>query len=445
MTCLLRRAVLSALILGALALVSSAAPDTIANLPVLQVRLSPAFLNAALAEPIDRSEMALSCADGFLVTTQAQVGGWAWLELAPSDRDAALCLRIQGEGCAQSCSVRRSLHVQTRERIAFHADIPLTMTTSSLMAGPVSVASATHSELSGICTTLGPAADLATRGTVRVGFPLLHRHIDQLATEATAQTVRDRVGRELAQRLPAIERSNRTEVIDPLLRAGVRSEELGFSSGPAELLLTARLAGASEGAGRLPGGREDVTVRLNQLFVEGLAQRSLRGRTLTGDELDENASTFARSFRTTLPPRLQDGKWSMTFADPRPLTLRLQAGRLAVTLHGQEYESRATIYPGMDVTARYSPSVQGEGIRLERTGPLEVFPPGFDPRSGMRLTVREIALRAFLLRRFDRLLPRELTLQMPELPEAFRRAGRLAARGVSADQGWLVVEAVPVR
>ena len=37
-----------------------------------------------------------------------------------------------------------------------------------------------------------------------------------------------------------------------------------------------------------------------------------------------------------------------------------------------------------------------------------------------------------------------VTLRLPELPEAFRRAGLLAARGVTADRGWLVVEAARV-
>jgi len=443
--CLLRRTALSGLVLGTLVLVSAGAPDDLPPFPVFQVRLSPTFLNAAQAEPIDRYERVLSCSDGFLVTTHAQVGGWAWLELVPSDQEAALRLRLQGHGCSRSCLVRNRLHLQTGDQCVFHGSVPLTLTLDSLTAGPISVGADTHSDLAGTCTTMRPLADLVGRGAVGVVFPLRQRHIDQVATDITAQSVRDKAGPEISERLTRAERSIRTDLIDPLLRAGVRREELGFSTGTTELLLTARLSGAPTRDVRIPGGREEVTMRLHQSFLEGLAQRKLPARTLTGDELDENANTFARYFRTTLPPRLQEGKWSITFADDRPITLRLQDGRLAITLHGQKYESRETIYPGMDVTARYRLSIRKEGIHMERTGQLEVFPPGFVLGSEMRLTVRQIALRAVLLKRFARLLPQELMLQLPELPEAFRRAGRLVVKGLIADQGWLVVEAVPIR
>ena len=300
--CLLWRTALTSFVLGTLVIVSIGAPNDPASFPVLQIRMSPAFLNAAQAEPIDRPERAHQCQDGFSVTTNAQVRGWSWLELVPSEREALLRLRIQGQSCSRSCMVRNRLHLQTEDHCVFHGIAPLTLTVDSIVSGPLAVGADTHVSHIDTCTTFRPLADLASRGAVAIVFPHRQQYIDRIATDFAIQSIQEKAKPEISERLARMERSTRTDLIDPLVRAGVRREEMSFSTGAAELLLTARLAGDTAGSVHAPGGREDVTLRMQESFLEELAQRKLSSRTMTGDAAGQKRQQFRPLFPNDSPP-----------------------------------------------------------------------------------------------------------------------------------------------
>jgi hypothetical protein len=93
----------------------------------------------------------------------------------------------------------------------------------------------------------------------------------------------------------------------------------------------------------------------------------------------------------------------------------------------------------MDIWATYAIGRAPFGIVLVREGDVQIYPPGFRPGTGEKLSPAETSLRRILQRRFDKLF--KATIEIPDIEPTGQLAtlGRLPMNELVARRdGWIM-------
>lgn len=183
----------------------------------------------------------------------------------------------------------------------------------------------------------------------------------------------------------------------------------------------------------------DLTLRLHESLVNNVCSALLAGTLLN----QQRAQDITIRVLGELPPKFQQDEedkepWSVTFAEPEPVTFRIQGNLAELTIRGQQYTSGTKRYDGMNVTVRYKLSCDGRQLTAVRQGELEILPPGFEPGKDT-LSTRETVLRRLLQKRYGKIFEPELVAQGLSLKGRWEKLGPLHATQLKADNGWLVV------
>jgi len=108
-------------------------------------------------------------------------------------------------------------------------------------------------------------------------------------------------------------------------------------------------------------------------------------------------------------------------------------------VRGDKFVSGDRSFPGMDIWVTYAIASSSQGMHLVREGDVQIYPPGFKPGGGEKLTMAETSVRRILQKRFDKLC--KSVIDIPDLP----LQGELAAAGPlpinqleARRDGWMV-------
>ena len=94
----------------------------------------------------------------------------------------------------------------------------------------------------------------------------------------------------------------------------------------------------------------------------------------------------------------------------------------------------------MDISAAYRIEPGPGGVRLVRDGDVQIYPPGFVPGGGEKLTVQETSLRRILQKRFNKVFDEVVDVEPLKLPGELERAGPLPMEQlVARKDGWVGV------
>ena len=94
----------------------------------------------------------------------------------------------------------------------------------------------------------------------------------------------------------------------------------------------------------------------------------------------------------------------------------------------------------MDISAAYRIEPGPGGVRLVRDGDVQIYPPGFVPGGGEKLTVQETSLRRILQKRFNKVFDEVVDVEPLKLPGELERAGPLPMEQIVARKdGWVAV------
>jgi hypothetical protein len=142
-----------------------------------------------------------------------------------------------------------------------------------------------------------------------------------------------------------------------------------------------------------------------------------------------------------LPERLQaDGDeepWTIAFARRRPISVTFADNGFNVTIRGRRYYQGDNAHPGMDVTAVYKIEKSDQTFKAVRQGKLQIYPPGFVPDSGKRISARQVVIRTLLQRRFDTIFEEEIIMDDVVLPGEWEKAGKMRPVQLLCRDGWL--------
>jgi hypothetical protein len=182
-----------------------------------------------------------------------------------------------------------------------------------------------------------------------------------------------------------------------------------------------------------------MTLRVHESMLNNILAGFLAGRTVVQHDLEQTAMEYVGRIPDEIEPDEEKEPWSLTFAAPDPITLRIDDNQAAITVRGDAYTKGNKRFEAMYITAHYKILPSHRGFKAIRQGELQIFPPGYVPGGSQKLAVRQIILRNMLSKRFDKILKPEVYSEGMKLPGRWAETGPLIANRTQADNGWVLV------
>ncbi|MFM1904843.1 MAG: hypothetical protein RLZZ440_2743 [Planctomycetota bacterium] len=227
-----------------------------------------------------------------------------------------------------------------------------------------------------------------------------------------------------------------------LMDRGWYPEMLHINSDDRRMMVTARKSLADQVAAfsQPPAVDPDavLSARVHETFVNNLIEQELGGRTITKQLLEEQMKKANRPMPESLENDADQPPWSITFAKRKPVEMKVSDNTVRLTVHGSKYTSGDREFPAMDVWAAYKVGRLDGRICLVRDGDVQIYPPGFVPGGGEKLSVQETSLRRILQKRFNKVFDEVVEIEPLKLPGQLEAAGPLPLEQLDARKdGWL--------
>lgn len=228
----------------------------------------------------------------------------------------------------------------------------------------------------------------------------------------------------------------------PLLERGWYPEMLQLSTSDSRMSVVARKALSDQIAAFTAPPAVDpdavLAARVHETMVNNAAEITLGGRTITQQFVEEQIKKNNGTLPESLTNDPDQPPWSITFAKRLPVQLDADDDRVKVTVRGSRFTSGDREFPAMDIWAAYRIEPAAGTIRLVRDGDVQIYPPGFVPGGGEKLSVSETSLRRILQKRFNKVFKEVVDVEPLELPGELAQAGPLPMEQlVARKDGWV--------
>jgi hypothetical protein len=395
----------------------------------------------AVNRPIDQVMPINENVLGTRVRGTGHTTGMVRLDFVPAHDRAVFDLVLAARALSHTRGSQGPVTVSTQGTTDLMARRRIFLTEHSVSASPVEASADTHTAVTGIGVNK------------RFGKNLIRR----IATKKIAETkpkaeaiaegrARDRLRQQFTEQTePALAQFReqfQSRVRGPLEARGLYPEMLHLNTSDSELMVTARKSLANQlAAASLPptlGSGNLLAARVHESAVNNMLEQKFSGRILRQADVDAMAKEMKGRSPESLGSDPDQPPWEVTFAKQRPISVSTADGRMKLMVRGDKFVSGDREFPGMDIWATYAIGRGPKGIMLVREGDVQIYPPGFVPGGGEKLSPAETSLRRILQRRFDKLLKSEI--EVPDLP----LEGELAAAGplplnelVARKDGWI--------
>jgi hypothetical protein len=254
--------------------------------------------------------------------------------------------------------------------------------------------------------------------------------------------VRSQFEAQTAEPIAQASRDYQTKFRHRLMDRGWYPEMLHLNTDDRRMYVTARKSLADQVAAfsRPPAVDSDavLSARFHQSFFNNLAEQELAGRTLTKERLEEELKKAGRAVPEALENEQDQPPWSITFAKRKPVELTVGDGTVRLTVRGSGYTSGDREFDAMDVWATYRIEPGHPGVRVVRDGDVQIYPPGFVPGGGKKLSIQQTSLRGILQKRFNKVFKEVVDVEPLKLPGEMEKAGPLPIEQLDARKdGWV--------
>ena len=428
---------------------SGQAPATVArirsavNRPNLFLDVDESLLGTAVNRAVDETSPINDTVLGTRVRGSGRTTGLVLLDFVPSLQQAVVDLKLDATNHSDTRGSQGPVTVRTLGTTTVGARKRILIDDQRVAALPVEAHADTDTRTAGI--------GVSSRFGKRMIRKIASRKIAEMRPRAEAISsakARDRVRTQFEDQTAAAiaqaAHDYQTKFRRPLMERGWYPELLQMSTSDSRLSVTARKALADQvGAFTAPPAVDPDAVlaaRVHETLVNNAAEITLGGRTITQQFVEEQI----KKNKGTMPEALaNDGEqqdWSITFAKRKPVELDAGDDRVKVTVRGSRFTSGEREFPGMDIWAAYRVEPAPGGVRLVRDGDVQIYPPGFVPGGGEKLTVQETSIRRILQKRFNKVFKEVVDVEPLKLPGELERAGPLPMEQlVARKDGWVAV------
>jgi len=406
----------------------------------LQIEIAASLLQAGLDRPVEDLSPVVDWILGTEIHGTGRTKGHISSQLIPNAQAVEVLLHFVGTTESDTVGYNGPARIYASGQTRFQAQKRLWILPDGLQTAPAQAQADTQTAIRGIGLVRGGClveriAWKRTYQTKPTAEWIAARH----AEDRLECRLDEEVERLVAQR----NREFRERIRQPLWERRLWPAEIQLSSTDRAVYLRVCQAGAVQLAASaqapLTSGPADLVVQVHETMVNNVASSGLGGMILTDEHFDrvEQEPGPLGQFFQQLPTQAEGEPWALYFAHGQPVLVTFRDGRFTITLHGRAFRRGQTKYPGMDITAEYRIERTPTGYRAVRIGELKIFPPGFEP--GQQLSVQQQVLKDLLQRRFEKILPPEMTPQPLALPETWTSRGQLELIYWESRDGWLTM------
>ena len=225
----------------------------------------------------------------------------------------------------------------------------------------------------------------------------------------------------------------------PLVRRGGFPQLMQFRTTDDALQVTMLQAGRDQlAAPNTPPaltGKFDLAVRLHESLVGNLSQAVLGGVTLTDERLAEMIKELTGKVPDELAVTDESEPWSITFTSELPIEARFDAQTVKIVIRGKRFgRGDQEVRKLLEISATYAVEKMPDRARLVRQGDVQV-----DFVGRAKLSTSDVAMKAFMKRKFDGLFKPEIVSEGLVLPERWKSIGKLQLQQLGCDQSWLAL------
>ncbi|MFM8415538.1 MAG: hypothetical protein ACKOCX_12535 [Planctomycetota bacterium] len=409
--------------------------------PNLHLEVHEKLLGRGVNRAVDETAPINDVLLGTRVRGSGHTTGFVTLDFRPSLDRAVVDLRLDATNRSRTRGGQGPVTVHTVGTTSINAFKRVLIDEHGVTALPVAAQASVDTETAGI--------GVSSRFGKRIIRKIASRKVAEMRPRAeaiSAERAQDRVRSQFeaqtAEPIAQAARDYQTKFRQRLMDRGWYPDMLHLSSDDSRLHVTARKSLPDQVAAfsQPPSLDPDAVLgaRLHQSFFNNLAEQELAGRTLTKAGLEEQMKKAGRTMPESLESEADQPPWSITFAKRKPVELTVGDGTLRLTVRGSRYTSGDREFDAMDVWATYRIGTLDGRIVLVRDGDVQIYPPGFVPGGGKKLSVQETSLRGILQKRFNKVFDEVVELKPLELPGELKSAGPLPLEQlVARKDGWL--------
>jgi hypothetical protein len=428
---------------------SGQAPATVArirsavNRPNLFLDVDESLLGTAVNRAVDETAPINDTVLGTRVRGSGRTTGLVLLDFVPSLQQAMVDLKLDATNHSDTRGSQGPVTVRTLGTTTVGARKRILIDDQRVAALPVEAHADTDTRTAGI--------GVNKRFGQRLIRKIASRKIAEMRPQAEAisaakarERVRTQFEEQTASAIAQASRDYQNKFRRPLMERGWYPELLHMSTSDSRLSVTARKALADQvGAFSAPPAVDSDAVlaaRVHETLVNNAAEITLGGRTITQQFIEEQIKKNNGTLPEALGNDPDQQPWSITFAKRKPVELDAGDDRVKVTVRGSRFTSGEREFPAMDIWAAYRIEPALGGVRLVRDGDVQIYPPGFVPGGGEKLTVQETSLRRILQKRFNKVFKEVVDVEPLKLPGELERAGPLPMEQlVARKDGWVAV------
>jgi hypothetical protein len=411
------------------------------NHPNLFLDVAETLLSSAVNRVVDEHAPVNDVVLGTRVRGNGHTSGFVTLDFVPSPRSALVDLLLDATNQSLTRSSKGPVTVHTRGMATVDARKRIMIDDQRVSSLPVSASVDVRTETAGIGVRSRFGKKLIRRMASRK-IAEIKPQAEAISKRRAEDRVRQQFDQQTAGALAQAASDYQTKFRKPLLERGWYPESLRLSTSDATLSVVARKALADQIAAFTPPPAVDpdavLAARVHETMVNNAAEIALGGRTITQqfveDQIRKNNGTLPESLTNDpdQPP------WSITFAKELPVQLDADDARIKVTVRGSRFTSGDREFPAMDIWTAYRIEPAAGTIRLVRDGDVQIYPPGFVPGGGEKLSVGETSLRRILQKRFNKVFKEVVDVEPLDLPGELKHAGPLPLEQlVARKDGWV--------
>ena len=401
--------------------------------PNLFLEVSELLMQAGIDQNVDETAAVNEVILGTRIRGNARLTGAVTLDLVANDQHAAMDILLNGSTVSDSVGTNGPVRIFSRGFTSVAAKKSLTLDETGISDRPATARCSTRTRI----------------GKVEAGRVAKHiamKRIQQSTPQAEVIASRRAAGK-IASSVD--ERSNdllgdaNTTFADkfrlPLVRRGGFPQLMQFRTTDDALQVTMLQAGRDQlAAPNTPPaltGKFDLAVRLHESLVGNLSQAVLGGVTLTDEGLAEMIKELTGKVPDELAVTDESEPWSITFTSELPIEARFDAQTVKILIRGKRFgRGDQEVRKLLEISATYAIEKMPDRARLVRQGDVQV-----DFVGRAKLSTSDVAMKAFMKRKFDGLFKPEIVSEGLVLPERWKSIGKLQLQQLGCDQSWLAL------
>ena len=408
--------------------------------PNLYAQASARFIRAAMSRDIDETEPVRDCILGTDIHATAHTVGELDMELGDAEDRALIHVLMSGTAESDAIGYNGPVRIYNTGTTRINARKTIVVDAERIRALSATSTATTSTTIHDIQSNKGRQL------VEKFAWKRASRQKSQaecIASRHAEERVNRRVDEESGELVGRAEEAYQSKFRTPLVERKLFPNDLRISSTAAYVSLASVQAGPFDlSAPSEPpalAGEPDVAIRVHESMVHNLAAGALAGMLLEEERVLSAVTDLLGSLPEALEPDEDSDPWGITFARRAPIGVSFSDGRFKVTIRGRKYAKDQTEYPGMDISVAYKIEKTDAGFRAVRQGELEIFPPGFVPDSGKRLSANQQVLRTMLQRRLGKMFDEVLVPEPISFSGERSNLGALVLTQWKAQDGWLVM------